>query len=83
MNMKDVVIVAAKRTAIGAFLGGFANIPATELGAMLIKNMLEESNIPVNEVDQVIMGQVLTAGCGQNPARQTAIKAGLPEKVTG
>ncbi|OCF95792.1 acetyl-CoA C-acetyltransferase [Gilliamella sp. wkB308] len=81
--MEEIVIVAAKRTAIGAFLGSFADIPATELGAMLIKNMLKESNIPANEIDQVIMGQVLTAGCGQNPARQTAIKAGLSEKVTG
>lgn len=70
--MEEIVIVAAKRTAIGGFLG-----------AMLIKYMLDESNIPVDEIDQVIMGQVLTAGCGQNPARQTALKAGLPERVTG
>lgn len=81
--MDEIVIVAAKRTAIGTFLGSFADTPATELGAMLIKNMLRDSKIPVNEIDQIIMGQVLTAGCGQNPARQTAIKAGLPETVTG
>lgn len=81
--MEEIVIVAAKRTAIGGFLGAFSELSATELGAMLIKYMLDESNIPVNEIDQVIMGQVLTAGCGQNPARQTALKAGLPERVTG
>lgn len=81
--MEEIVIVAAKRTAIGEFLGAFSELSATELGAMLIKYMLDESNIPVDEIDQVIMGQVLTAGCGQNPARQTALKAGLPERVTG
>lgn len=81
--MEEIVIVAAKRTAIGGFLGAFSELSATELGAMLIKYMLNESNIPVDEIDQVIMGQVLTAGCGQNPARQTALKAGLPERVTG
>ncbi|WP_276902556.1 acetyl-CoA C-acetyltransferase [Frischella perrara] len=81
--MEEIVIVAAKRTAIGGFLGVFSELSATELGAMLIKYMLDESNIPVDEIDQVIMGQVLTAGCGQNPARQTALKAGLPERVTG
>lgn len=81
--MEEIVIVAAKRTAIGGFLGAFSELSATELGAMLIKYMLDESNIPVDEIDQVIMGQVLTAGCGQNPARQTALKAGLPESVTG
>ena len=81
--MEEIVIVAAKRTAIGGFLGAFSELSATELGAMLIKYMLDESNIPVDEIDQVIMGQVLTAGCGQNPARQTALKAGLPERVTG
>ena len=81
--MEEIVIVAAKRTAIGGFLGAFSELSATELGAMLIKYMLDESNIPVDEIDQVIMGQVLTAGCGQNPARQTALKAGLPDRVTG
>lgn len=81
--MEEIVIVAAKRTAIGGFLGAFSELSATELGAMLIKYMLDESNIPIDEIDQVIMGQVLTAGCGQNPARQTALKAGLPESVTG
>lgn len=80
--MNDVVIVAAKRTPIGAFLGAFSEIPATQLGASLIEKMLSENNIPLKEVDQVIMGQVLTAGCGQNPARQTAIKAGLPKETT-
>lgn len=83
MEMEDIVIVAAKRTAIGAFLGAFARTPAVDLGAMLIKGMLAESGIKPAEVDRVIMGQVLTAGCGQNPARQAVLKAGLPEKVTG
>lgn len=83
MNMDDIVIVAAKRTAIGGFLGAFSRIPAVDLGAMLIKGILDETGIAPAEIDQVIMGQVLTAGCGQNPARQTAIKAGLPNTVTG
>lgn len=83
MNVDDIVIVAAKRTAIGGFLGAFSRIPAVDLGAMLIKGILDETGIAPAEIDQVIMGQVLIAGCGQNPARQTAIKAGLPNNVTG
>ena len=79
--MKDVVIVAATRTAIGSFQGALANIAAPDLGAIVIKSLLEQSGIAPDSVDEVILGQVLTAGSGQNPARQAAIKAGLPPAV--
>lgn len=82
-NLDDIVIVAAKRTPIGAFQAGLSNISAVDLGAIVIKDMLAQTKIPVTEINQVILGQVLTAGCGQNPARQTVLKAGLPENVTG
>lgn len=77
--MQDVVIVAAGRTAIGAFSGSLASVPAHELGATVIKGLLEKSGIKADQVDEVILGQVLTAGCGQNPARQALIAAGLNE----
>jgi acetyl-CoA C-acetyltransferase len=76
--MTDVVIVAATRTAIGTFGGSLASLPATELGAIVIRALIEKTGIAVDAIDEVIMGQVLTAGCGQNPARQAAIKAGIP-----
>ncbi|WP_312842077.1 acetyl-CoA C-acetyltransferase [Stutzerimonas nitrititolerans] len=79
--MQDVVIVAATRTAIGAFQGALANVSATELGSTVIRALLEKTGINPATVDEVIMGQVLTAGCGQNPARQAAINAGLPYSV--
>ncbi|WP_084313204.1 acetyl-CoA C-acetyltransferase [Pseudomonas jinjuensis] len=79
--MQDVVIVAATRTAIGAFQGSLANIPAHELGATLIRSLLERSGVKAEQIDEVILGQVLTAGAGQNPARQAAIGAGLPVSV--
>lgn len=79
--MQDVVIVAATRTPIGSFQGSLANIPAEELGAIVISSLLEQSGVAASEVDEVIMGQVLTAGSGQNPARQAAIKAGLSVTV--
>lgn len=79
--MKEVVVVAAKRTATGSFQGALAKLPATTLGATVIKALIADSKIPVEEIDQVIMGQVLTAGCGQNPARQSALLAGLPASV--
>lgn len=79
--MKKVVIVSAKRTAIGSFNGVLSNFTATELGSFAIKGVLEASKIDVNEIDEVIMGNVLSAGLGQAPARQSAIFAGLPEKV--
>ncbi|KWR80155.1 MULTISPECIES: acetyl-CoA C-acetyltransferase [Pseudomonas] len=79
--MQDVVIVAATRTAIGAFQGSLANIPAHELGAIVIRELLQRSGVKPEQVDEVILGQVLTAGSGQNPARQAAIAAGLPHAV--
>lgn len=79
--MQDVVIVAATRTAIGSFQGALASIAAPDLGATVIKRLLEQTGLDPAEVDEVILGQVLTAGAGQNPARQASIKAGLPAAV--
>ena len=80
--MQEVVIVAATRTAIGSFQGALANIPAAELGAAVIRQLLQTTGIKGEQVDEVILGQVLTAGCGQNPARQASILAGLPHAVS-
>ncbi|UXH40756.1 acetyl-CoA C-acetyltransferase [Pseudomonas promysalinigenes] len=79
--MNDVVIVAATRTAIGSFQGALATVPAVDLGAAVIKQLLAQTGLDPAQVDEVILGQVLTAGAGQNPARQAAIKAGLPYSV--
>ncbi|MCI8211049.1 acetyl-CoA acetyltransferase [Pseudomonas sp. S25] len=79
--MQDVVIVAATRTAVGSFQGSLANISAVDLGAAVIRQLLVQTGLDGAQVDEVIMGQVLTAGAGQNPARQAAIKAGLPFAV--
>jgi acetyl-CoA C-acetyltransferase len=79
--MQEVVIVAAGRTAVGSFGGSLAKVPAHELGATVIKALLEKTGIAPDQVSEVIMGQVLTAGCGQNPARQALIKAGIPVHV--
>ncbi|MFC2971111.1 acetyl-CoA C-acetyltransferase [Azotobacter bryophylli] len=79
--MKEVVIVAATRTAVGSFQGSLANIPAADLGAAVIRQLLQQTRLEGTEVDEVILGQVLTAGVGQNPARQAVIKAGLPAAV--
>ena len=79
--MQDVVIVAATRTAVGSFQGSLANISAVDLGAAVIRQLLAQTGLDGAQVDEVIMGQVLTAGAGQNPARQAAIKAGLPHAV--
>jgi acetyl-CoA C-acetyltransferase len=79
--MEEVVIVAAGRTAVGKFGGALAKIPAAELGAQVIRQLLARSGIDPAAVSEVIMGQVLTAGVGQNPARQASIKAGLPDTV--
>ncbi|QXI31042.1 acetyl-CoA C-acetyltransferase [Pseudomonas vanderleydeniana] len=79
--MQDVVIVAATRTAIGSFQGALANVSAVDLGAAVIRQLLSQTGLDGAQVDEVIMGQVLTAGAGQNPARQAAIKAGLPHAV--
>jgi acetyl-CoA C-acetyltransferase len=77
----DIVIVAAARTAVGKFGGTLAKTPAAELGATVLKALLERSGVAAEQVGEVILGQVLTAGCGQNPARQSVIKAGMPEGV--
>ena len=77
----DAVIVAAARTPIGSFGGALANTPAHTLGAAVIKSLLEKTGLEPAQVDEVILGQVLTAGAGQNPARQAAVEAGLPHSV--
>ncbi len=79
--MEEVVIVAAGRTAVGKFGGALAKIPAVDLGAHVIRQLLAQTGIAPDAVSEVIMGQVLTAGAGQNPARQASIKAGLPNMV--
>ena len=81
--MEDIVIVAAGRTAVGKFGGSLAKIPATELGAAVIKGVLERSGLAADQLGEVIMGQVLTAGVGQNPARQAVVKAGFPHGLPG
>jgi acetyl-CoA C-acetyltransferase len=78
---QNIVIVAASRTAVGSFGGTLSSLPAADLGAVVIKGLLEKTGIAPDQVDEVILGQVLTAATGQNPARQAAIKAGLPVKV--
>jgi acetyl-CoA C-acetyltransferase len=81
--MEEVVIVAATRTAVGKFGGTIAKVPAAELGAHVIKGLVAQTGIDPQLISEVIMGQVLTAGVGQNPARQAVIKAGLPDMVPG
>ena len=79
--MKDVVIVAAARTAVGKFGGSLSGVPATDLGAAVIKDLMRRTGVAPEQIGEVIMGQVLTAGVGQNPARQATLKAGLPKEV--
>jgi acetyl-CoA C-acetyltransferase len=79
--MNEVVIVAALRTAVGRFGGALAKVPAAELGAQVIKGLLKRTGVKAEQVSEVILGQVLTAGCGQNPARQALIKSGIPDAV--
>ena len=79
--MHEIVIVAATRTAIGRFQGGLATVPAPALGATVIRALLAQTGVPGEQISEVILGQVLTAGSGQNPARQAAIEAGLPHSV--
>lgn len=80
--MTDIVIVAAARTAVGKFGGTLAKIPAAELGAAVIADLLKRTQLTGDQISDVVMGQVLTAGAGQNPARQAVIKSGLPQSVT-
>ncbi|WP_437611834.1 acetyl-CoA C-acetyltransferase [Erwinia sp. V71] len=78
---KDVVILAAERTAVGSFQGSLSGIPAHQLGAAVISSILRNTGVDPSQIDEVILGQVLMAGCGQNPARQAAIGGGLPHTV--
>jgi acetyl-CoA C-acetyltransferase len=82
MAQADIVIVGAARTPVGSFNGAFANTPAHELGTVAIKAALERAGVEPAEVDEVILGQILTAGQGQNPARQAAMAAGIPAEKT-
>src|SRR5256885_8080428 len=79
--MEEIYIVGAARTPIGKFGGSLAKTPASDLGALVIRKVLERWGVPAEQVSEVIMGQVLTAAVGQNPARQAAIKAGLPDMI--
>ncbi len=81
--MEDIVIVAATRTAVGKFGGSLAKVAATELGAIVIADLLKRSGIQADQIGEVIMGQVLSAGAGQNPARQAVIKSGLNQGTPG
>jgi len=81
--MEEIVIVAAARTAVGKFGGSLAKTPAPELGATVVKALLERTGVSVDQIGEVIMGQVLAAGQGQNPARQTVIKSGLNQATPG
>jgi acetyl-CoA C-acetyltransferase len=82
MAAADIVVVGAARTAVGSFNGAFATIPAHELGAAAIQAAIARAKVEPAEVDEVILGQILTAGQGQNPARQAAVKAGIPHERT-
>jgi acetyl-CoA C-acetyltransferase len=79
--MDSVVIVAAGRTGVGKFGGALTGTPASDLGAHIVRKLLERTGIPSDQISEVILGQVLTAGCGQNPARQASIRGGLPDMV--
>jgi acetyl-CoA C-acetyltransferase len=81
--MSDIVITTALRTAVGKFNGSLAKISAAELGAHVIKALLASSGVAADQISEVILGQVLAAGAGQNPARQALIHAGLPPAVPG
>ena len=81
--MEDIVIVSAARTGVGKFGGALAKVPATELGSIVIRALLERTGLPVDVIGEVIMGQVLAAGVGQNPARQALMKAGVAKETPG
>ena len=82
MSSSDIVIVSAARTPVGSFGGALSALAAHELGAIAIKAALERAHVAADEVDEVILGQILTAGTGQNPARQAAMAAGIPKEKT-
>ena len=76
--MSKIVITSAKRTPIGKFLGGLSSLSAPELGKYVVNAVIHDSKLKKNDVDELILGQVLTGGAGQNPARQTSCKADIP-----
>ena len=82
MKDEDIVIVSAARTPVGSFNGSLSSVPAHTLGEVAIRAALERAGVAAGDVDEVIMGQVLTAGQGQNPARQAAVAAGIPIEAT-
>ncbi len=79
--MRKIVITSAARTAVGSLGGSLKNIPATDLGSVVINECIKKSSLKTNQIDEVIFGQVLTGGTGQNPARQAAIKSGVPKEI--
>src|SRR5438270_12587194 len=79
--MTDAFVLSAARTPIGKFLGGLADVSAPELGAIALKAALERANAPPDKIEEVILGNVIQAGLGQNPARQAALKAGVPDTI--
>src|SRR5438270_10071124 len=79
--MPDALILSAVRTPIGKYLGGLADVPAPQLGAVAVAEALRRAQVPPERVNEVILGNVLQAGVGQNPARQAALKAGLPDTI--
>lgn len=79
---RQPIIIAARRTPVGRFLGGLSRVPSPQLGCFAIEAVLEDTSVPVQQVDECIMGCVLQAGLGQNPARQAALKAGLPDTIS-
>ena len=81
-NSKDIVFVAAQRTAIGRYKGIYKDLQAHKLGSLVIKSLIKKTKLKVDEIDEVILGQVLTGSCGQNPARQAAINSGIPKEKT-
>src|SRR3981189_2491264 len=81
--MPEPLILAAVRTPIGKYLGGLAELPAPQLGALVLREALRRANVPAQRVDEVIVGNVIQAGVGQNPARQAALHAGLPDSIAG
>ena len=78
MKDEEIVIVSAARTPVGSFNGSLSSVPAHELGEVAIRAALDRAGVDAGDVDEVVLGQVLTAGQGQNPARQAAIAAGIP-----
>src|SRR5437016_6248681 len=81
MEIRDAVIISAVRTPIGKFQGGLKTLKAPEIGSVAIRAAMERAGLDPNQIDEVIMGNVVQAGIGQNPARQAALKAGLPDTV--